>query len=215
METPPTHAPHGWRSWLPRVLAESVLIVFSVLLALAVDQWREDREVAREVREAREAFAREMRGNRDLLTTAPYHAHHKNMWAHYRALADAADAQDAPRLAELHRVTLAEFSNGVWPTPLRDAVWRSLSQSEILRHMRSAEVFLLADAYQEQERLERWHNRFFDASSMPTADNENPEFKRSKIHTTRSYLADVVAAEQRLLKSYAEVLAELEKPQQN
>ncbi len=189
-----------------------MLIVFSVLLALGVDEWREKRELAREVREAREAFANEMRGNRDLLTSDRYHTHHKNMWAHYRALGDAADAQDAARLAELDRITLAEFSNGVWPTPLRDAVWRSLSQSEILRHMRSAEVFLLADAYQQQERLERWHNRYFDASSMPTAESNNPEFKRSKIHTTRSYLADVVAAEQRLLKRYEEVLAALEKP---
>jgi hypothetical protein len=212
MESTPAPAPHGWRSWLPRVLAESVLIVFSVLLALAVDEWREKRELAREVREAREAFANEMRGNRDLLTSDRYHTHHKNMWAHYRALADAADAQDAARLAELDRITLAEFSNGVWPTPLRDAVWRSLSQSEILRHMRSAEVFLLADAYQEQERLERWHNRYFDAATIPTADGNNPEIKRSKMHITRSYLADVVAAEQRLLKRYAEVLAQLEKP---
>jgi hypothetical protein len=213
MDSPPAHAPHGWRSWAPRVLAESVLIVFSVLLALWVDQWREDRELAREVREAREAFANEMRGNRDLLTKDPYHNHHKAMWAHYRALAQAADAQDGARSAELDKLTLAQFSNGVWPTPLRDAVWRSLSQSEILRHMRRSEVFLLADAYQEQERLERWHNRHFDASTVPTAETNNPEYRRSKIHATRSYLADVVAAEQRLLKRYEEVLAELEKPQ--
>ena len=215
MEKTSQHAQHGWRSWLPRVLAESVLIVFSVLLALAVDQWRDDRELAREVREARAAFANEMRGNRDLLTSERYHQHHKDMWDHYRALAAAADAQNTTRLAELDAITLAKFSNGVWPTPLRDAVWRSLSQSEILRHMRSAEVFALADAYQEQEQLNRWHNRFFDASSRPTAETNNPEYKRSKIHTTRSYLADVVAAEQRLLKRCEEALAELEKPEPN
>ena len=33
-------------SWLPRVLVESALIVFSVLVALAVDQWRGERDTA-------------------------------------------------------------------------------------------------------------------------------------------------------------------------
>ena len=213
MDSAPAPSPHGWRSWLPRVLAESVLIVFSVLLALGVDQWREDRELARQVREARTAFANEMRGNRDLLTTDRYHPHHKAMWAHYRALAQAADARDEARLAELHVITLEKFSNGVWPTPLRDAVWRSLSQSELLRHMKPAEVFLLADIYREQEGLDRWHYRVFDAWSQPTADLDRPEFQRSKIHTTRSYLADVVAAEERLINRYAEVLEQLDRPE--
>lgn len=87
MDATPAPAPHGWRSWLPRVLAESVLIVFSVLLALGVDQWREDRALAREVAEARAAFANEMHDNRDLLTSDRYHPHHKAMWTHFRALA--------------------------------------------------------------------------------------------------------------------------------
>ena len=212
MEASTLESAHRWRSWLPRVLAESVLIVFSVLLALGVDEWRQDRELAREVREAREAFANEMRGNRDLLTSDRYHGHHKRMWAHYRALTEAADAGDQARLAELQKITAAEFSNGVWPTPLRDAVWRSLSQSEMLRHMKSAEVFLLADTYREQEALDRWHNRMFDAWIHPTADEGRPEFQRSKFDTTRSYFADVVAAEGRLLERYTEVIEQLDKP---
>jgi hypothetical protein len=210
VETNSAPTAHGWRSWLPRVLAESVLIVFSVLLALAVDQWREDRELARQVRDARQAFANEIRGNRDLLSSERFHGHHKDMWAHYRLLGDAADAKDQVRLAELDKVTTAEFSNGVWPTPLRDAVWRSLSNSEIVRHMKPAEVFALADAYREQEGLDRWHNRMFDIWSRPSADTDKPEFQRSKIHTTRSYLADVVAAEERLLKLCETALQQLE-----
>ena len=215
MESPSATAPHGWRSWLPRVLAESVLIVFSVLLALAVDEWREDRELAREVAEARAAFANEIRGNRDLLASDRFHGHHQRMWAHYRALSDAAKANDQARLAELNKITAAEFSNGVWPTPLRDAVWRSFAQTGIVRHMNPAEVFLLADTYREQDALDRWHHRMFDIWSRPSADIDRPEFQRSNIDTTRSYLADVVAAEQRLRNRYTEVLDKLEKPQPN
>jgi hypothetical protein len=141
MESPAAPAPHGWRSWLPRVLAESVLIVFSVLLALAVDEWREEGELAREVQEARTAFANEIRGNRDLLASDQFHGHHKRMWAHYRALSDAAKAADQARLAQLQKITLSDFSNGVRPTPLRDAVWRSFSQSGIVRDMKPPRCF--------------------------------------------------------------------------
>ena len=104
MDFPAAPAPYGWRSWLPRVLAESVLIVFSVLLALGVDEWREDAELARKVQEARTAFANEIRGNRDLLASERFHGHHKRMWEHYRALADAARTNDETRLAELRKI---------------------------------------------------------------------------------------------------------------
>ena len=212
MESPAAPTPHGWRSWLPRVLAESVLIVFSVLLALAVDQWRDDTKLAREVQEARIAFANEIRGNRDLLASDQFHGHHKRMWAHYRALSDAAKAADQARLAELQKITLSDFSNGVRPTPLRDAVWRSFSQSGIVRDMKPTEVFLLADTYREQDALDRWHHRMFDIWSQPSADIDRPEYQRSQIETTRSYLADVVAAEERLLERCGEVLAQLVRP---
>ena len=32
----------GWRSWISRVLVESVLVVGSILLALGLDEWNED-----------------------------------------------------------------------------------------------------------------------------------------------------------------------------
>lgn len=210
MDAPPAPAPHGWRSWLPRVLAESVLIVFSVLLALAVDEWRDDRELAREVQEARAAFATEIRGNRDLLNSDKFHGHHERMWAHYRLMSEAADSGDLARLDELHAIEVKEFGNGVWPTPLRDAVWRSLSQSDLIRHMNPAEVFTLVDIYKEQESIDRMHNRMFEAWLQPTAVGKDAEFRRSKIQSTRMYLADVVAAEQRLLKRYGEILPKLE-----
>jgi hypothetical protein len=50
----------------------------------------------------------------------------------------------------------------------------------------------------------------FDSWSLPSADVDRPEFQRSKIETTRSYLADVVASEERLIKRCDEVLKQLE-----
>ena len=78
--------------------------------------------------------------------------------------------------------------------------------------MNSAEVFTLVDIYREQESIDRMHNRMFEAWLQPTAAGNDPEFRRSKIESTRMYLADVVAAEQRLLKRYEEILPKLEQP---
>jgi hypothetical protein len=60
---PPKAASH-WSTWISRVLVESALIVFSVLFALAVDEWRDDRRQASRARQAAEAILVELRNNR-------------------------------------------------------------------------------------------------------------------------------------------------------
>lgn len=49
---------------MPRVLVESALIVFSVLVALAVDEWRDERATAARAREAVAAITAEVQANR-------------------------------------------------------------------------------------------------------------------------------------------------------
>ncbi|NIP82979.1 MAG: hypothetical protein GWM90_28630, partial [Gemmatimonadetes bacterium] len=49
---------------LPAILAEIVSVVFAVLLALAVDEWWEERELARFGDRTLDAIAQEIRGNR-------------------------------------------------------------------------------------------------------------------------------------------------------
>ena len=46
------------REWLPKILVESFLIAFSILLALWVDDWKEVRENQQKVREAVVNFER-------------------------------------------------------------------------------------------------------------------------------------------------------------
>jgi type II secretory pathway pseudopilin PulG len=62
------------RSWLPKVFFESLLIVFSILLALAVDEWRDERQAAKRAAQTLESFALEIQENqRYLARLAPYH----------------------------------------------------------------------------------------------------------------------------------------------
>lgn len=56
---PPPSRPaprRNWRRWGPRALFEGALIVFSVILALALTNWAEDRKIDAEVAEARAFF---------------------------------------------------------------------------------------------------------------------------------------------------------------
>ena len=49
--------------WLPRVMFESALIVVSILVALGLDEWREDREVQETIQHALNSFLSEIQRN--------------------------------------------------------------------------------------------------------------------------------------------------------
>src|SRR4030081_2071500 len=115
--------------WLPRALFESALIVFSILLALGVNEWRDHRERMSHASEARHAFANEIRANRDLLVSDFYLPHHKRMQLEYRKLIDEGRAEPGSLL-----------DTGVHAAPLRDAAWRSFSTSNTLTDFASADV---------------------------------------------------------------------------
>ena len=114
--------PFGWRRWLPRAVFESVLIVFSVFLAMALSQWAEDRRTARRVDEARRFFAEEIALNCDRLTSLGLLPFHLKLSGEVQA----ALAADTPE-----RAVDAAFRRGVRPMIFRDAVWRSLSAGEL------------------------------------------------------------------------------------
>ena len=62
------------RRALPRLLFESALIVFSILLALAVSEWRDERETRRTVETALETVRQEIERNREAVASSlPYH----------------------------------------------------------------------------------------------------------------------------------------------
>jgi hypothetical protein len=63
----PSPLPERLRAKLPEILFEAVSIVFAVLLALGVDQWREERSQQKLAERARAAIVAEIRANRDQL----------------------------------------------------------------------------------------------------------------------------------------------------
>ena len=163
-----------------------------------------------QVAEARAAFANEMRGNRELLQSDRFHASPQaDVGALPRCSAKPRKRGIEARLAELNAITLEEFSNGVWPTPLRDAVWRSLSQSEILRHMK------LCGSISARRHLSRAGGDSIAGTtvcsthgfSRPQPSKDRRNSRRSKIHSDAHRISRTWSPpKQRLLKRYAEVL---------
>src|SRR5947209_6348807 len=179
------------RRWLPRALFESFFIVLSILVALAVNEWREHQAKLSRVAEARAVFAHEIEANRDLLRGGEYLPHHERMQKEYKQLSDATSTEPG-----------SLFDTGMHPVPLRDAAWRSFSASQTLADFKPAEMFLLSDIYKAQENVAQLNQNFLSQATAPRSDRETAEYKRDQTRSIFFFLNDVVTSEQRLLKQY-------------
>ena len=191
--------------WARRGLFESVLIVFSVFLALALDGWREDSQTRRRVAEVRRYFVEELQANRVQLASpafAPLHRQAAEAW-------DGLAKLPAPRVADREKAW-AVTPNGLHPFKGRDAVWRSFGSSNLIEHMPSRQVFALAEVYQAQEALDGHNAALLALVRETTGEDEAPAYIRSQSKVVRSTLNDITFAEARLLRLYDSALGELE-----
>lgn len=199
-----------WRRWLPRAVFESVLIVFSVVLALALTDWAEERRTARRVEEIRGYLVAEIRANRAMLAD-PYHLpHHEGL---KRTFAQAGGVPGAhPTRAQVETAVERLFRTGLHqPTP-RDAVWTSIVSGELLEHMDLDEVLALARVYRAQDSLEGVNRAGYENAIGLldlVAEDRDP---RSPMLRMTLYLEDLVALEKTLIQLYDEALVELDAP---
>ena len=129
-----------WRRWLPRAAFESVLIIFSVVLALMLADWADRRRTAHEVAQVRGFFIEEIRANRAILVSAPILPHHRRLREIFSNVSEG-DVTQAQAMAAYGQV----FQTGIHVAPLRDAVWRSAETGDLLGEMPIEDLFLLAD----------------------------------------------------------------------
>lgn len=189
------------RRSLPRVLLESFFIVLSIVIALAVDEWRDHRARGARAAEARALFVNEIESNDALLRREDFLPYHKRLQAEYKQL--AADGSLEPG---------SLFERGIHPVPLREAAWSSFSAGATLVDFAPAEVLLLSDIYRAQEDLERLNANFIAQVTAPRSDRETAEYKRDQARAISMFLNDVVPAEERLLKAYEHALQRLKSP---
>ena len=199
-----TEEKKGWRRWLVRALFESALIILSIIAALAVNEWRDTRELQSQVRRARVAFAQEIQANRETLlseqTGLPYH---KRLWQRYQDLG----TKPVITIEDLEPI-YQEFPTGVHMLRLRDAVWRSFSGSDLLRRLEQRDLFLLAEIYRQQEEIDDFNQAMYAAWRQMDSQAESPGYIKDGVRSTRAYLADIIAAEGRLKKLYETAAAQ-------
>jgi hypothetical protein len=132
-----------WRSWISRVLVESVLVVGSILLALAVDEWSEEQDFQDLATLSLLNFEREIQQNRlRLEDVTPFHV----------GLRDLLTNMDAGG-TEVSATTIRNILEGFQPALLVSTAWETAVATGALGYMDYDVVAGLSLTYNLQERL--------------------------------------------------------------
>jgi len=183
------------RTWLTQLIIQPVMIVLSILAALAVNNWQESRAKDKRVADARHAFVNEITANKQLLLADNHLPHHRRLQSEYAKIATegAADSH-------------AFFETGLHPTPLRDSAWRMLSGSATLMELPSGFVLALTDIYRLQSSIEKSNEGFLNSLVAPRSDRDSPAYQKDVANSIRMFLNDLVPAEELLVRSYDHAL---------
>ena len=182
--------------WLPRILVESILIVVSILLALAVSEYERAREDEELATQALAAFEREIRQNRARLEdVGPYR----------RGLRDVIVRMgDNGALGSSDQFQATIGLEALRPAFLTSTVWETALTTGALPHIDFDLVNALSLTYSLQARLEEFSRTgmpelarggFVEAVDMPGAVRE-----------IIVYLGELSRSEAELLAAYEEVL---------
>lgn len=182
----------GKPEWILRATFESMLIIVSIVAALAVDEWRQDRQNQELATQSLGVFEREIRQNMARLDdVAPYHAGMRDVVA--RMAAEEAAGAD-----------LRSIMEGLEPTVLLSTAWETALATGALTYMDFEVVSALSLTYSLQRRFaEESRSHLPDISAVPGG---SPAMLDDRITAARSYLEDLTRDEQQLRGVYAEAL---------
>lgn len=185
------------REWLPKILVESALIVFSILLALGVNQWKGSVENRRLAVDSLHGFEREILRNRERLEgDIPYHLGLRSVLTGLESSGTVATPAD-------FRSSLG--IDGFRPSPLLDTAWKTALATGALTHMDYETVAALSLTYGMQERFQETSNASLPGlirnGTVPVGD------MREALRGAVLYLNDLTADEQELQAVYDQALA--------
>ena len=110
-------AKNSTSDWLPRVLFESFLITISILVALALDQWRENRQDEEAVQQALSNFVSEIQRNQTRIEdTAPFNRGLLEVLRNHYDTKDIGTVDDYVNMVESYAA--ADLRTTAWETAL-------------------------------------------------------------------------------------------------
>jgi hypothetical protein len=131
-------------TWLPRVLFESTLIVLSILVALGLDEWRENREDEENVQLALSNFASELQQNQARIEdAAPFNRGLRNVLRNRYQTDDIRSVDEFVNMVESYV-----------PVVLQSAAWETALATGSLAKMEYSLVSALSLTYSLQNRYQ-------------------------------------------------------------
>ena len=175
---------------LPEILIEALFMLVAVVLAFAIEEWREERELDGLAAEARAAILQEMTRNRDELLESKPSTTEANA-----ALASWLDgaAPDAPRAeADAPSATLSDPAVNLELALLSSAAWRAAQSTEASRRMdytwmlQISQIYELQAMYQEAQSATLEAIVRYRASMDPTSRQANARALLGRIRVLSS-----------------------------
>ncbi len=178
--------------WLPRVLFESMLIVVSILVALYLDEWRDDRQDAENIEHALANFVSEIQQNRARVEdAAPFN----------QGLRHVLSRRQQVRAIE----SVATFVNIIEsynPVVLQSTAWETAIATGALAKMDYSLVSALSLTYSLQNRYQQVSRT--GMAEMTSPQNLSEEKLDLAVYNTIRYLDNVTSMETELGVIYSE-----------
>lgn len=184
--------------WLPRVLFESALIVVSILVALGLDEWRENRQNEQTVRQALVNFISEIRQNEARIEdAAPFNQGLLNV------LRTQYEQHEIDSVDEF--VTIVE---SYAPVVMQSTAWETALATGSLAKMDYNLVSALSLTYSLQSRYQAATRT--GISDLTSPQNLSDDRLQLAIYNAVRYLDDISAMEAELDAIYTEAVTVIE-----
>jgi len=181
--------------WLPQVVIESVLIVVSILIALALDSWRQEEQNAELVRQSLSNFLVEINQNRIRVEdAAPFNHGLRNVLNNNYLKDEIMTVDDFVIMVESYT-----------PAGLQSTAWDTALATGSLAKMEYGLVTALSLTYGLQERYDLTTRS--GVSTLTSPQNLAASNLKLAVYNSIRYLDDVTYMEAELAITYAEAAA--------
>ncbi len=179
-------------TWLPRVLFESTLIVLSILVALGLDEWRENREDEENVQLALSNFASELQQNQARIEdAAPFNRGLRNVLRNRYQTDDIRSVDEFVNMIESYV-----------PVVLQSAAWETALATGSLAKMEYSLVSALSLTYSLQNRYQLVSRSGMTELTSP--QNLSEEKLNLAVYNSIRYLDNITSLEEELGVIYEE-----------
>ena len=181
-------------SWLPRTIVESALIVISILLALALDEWQEDLEIQELIDRSIVNFQNELTQNKSRIEDIG--VYHRGV---LQVLKRRTFVSDSESLEEFRNIMEA-----LQPIVLTSSAWETAVATGALGRMEYELVSALTLTYNTQQRFDDDYRSTLRLLLSPI--NLNKENLPITTYNAGRFVTDVTSAESELSVYYAQTL---------